>query len=157
MGALLSINNLASSFFLALKNALLLNLVTLGAGLMRPPCSSLSRSLSADSLRFAGGKWAVRLLSLISTFFFKVKVAGLTFMMECFDSWFVKIVLNSLIICCNQVGKFFEVRDISISFQIFKVCDADFTFRSLLVVVVVVLVVLVGFLLVDLLHVLLLL
>ena len=51
----------------------------------------------------------------------------------------------------------FEVRDISISFQVFEVCDADFTFRSLLVVVVVVLVFLVGFLLVDLLHVLLLL
>ena len=35
----------------------------------------------------------------------------------------------------------FEVRDISISFQVFEVCDADFTFRSLLVVVVVVVIV----------------
>merc|ERR1712016_11155 len=45
-----------------------------------------------------------------------------------------------------------EARDIFISFQVFKVCDADFTFLSLFVVVVLLLFFLVGVLLVSLLH-----
>merc|ERR1712016_57598 len=44
-----------------------------------------------------------------------------------------------------------EARDIFISFQVFKVCDADFTFLSLFVVVLL-LFFLVGVLLVSLLH-----
>ena len=75
---------------------------------MSCPFSSLSRSLSADARKLAGGRWAVIFLFGISTSSRSEKVTGSTFMMEAADSSLVNMSGYSSIMSCNQVGNDFR-------------------------------------------------